>query len=145
MEIVKLAFHFFIDLPVLLQLFLILFVNIWSHSTLPSFLILFCLHGDFNVNFVNPSHPLYSKLCNIMSTYCLTQIVTECTHVHHNGSTSIIDLVFLSNPASLLSCVTVPPLSNSDHNGLLTTMKWKGTGSGVYSSRRPIWRYAYAD
>ena len=42
-EIVKLAFHFFIDLPVLLQLFLILFVNIWSHSTLPSFLILFCL------------------------------------------------------------------------------------------------------
>ena len=101
--------------------------------------------GDLNVNFVNPSHPLYSKLCNIMSTYCLTQIVTECTHVHHNDSTSIIDLVILSNPASLLSCVTVPPLSNSDHNGLLTTMKWKGTGSGVHSSRRPIWRYAYAD
>ena len=86
----------------------------------------FILLGDFNINFVNPSHPLYSKLCNIMSTYCLTQIVSECTHVHHNGSTSIIDLVFLSNPASLLSCVTVPPLSNSDHNGLLTTMKWKG-------------------
>ena len=40
-EIVKLAFHFFIDLPVLLQLFLILFVNIWSHSTLSSILILF--------------------------------------------------------------------------------------------------------
>ena len=83
----------------------------------------FILLGDFNVNFVNPSHPLYSKLCNIMSTYCLTQIVSECTHVHHNGSTSIIDLVFLSNPSSLHSCVTVPPLSNSDHNGLLTTMK----------------------
>ena len=136
-EIVKLAFHFFIDLPVLLQLFL-------SHSILPSILILFCLE-ILNVNFVSSSHPLYSKLCNIMSTYCLTQIVTEYTHVHHNGSTSIIDLVFLSNPASLLSCVTVPPLLNSDHNGLLTTMKWKGTGSGVHSSRRLIWRYAYAD
>ena len=42
-EIVKLAFHFFTDLPVLLQLFLILFVNIWSHSTLPSILILYYL------------------------------------------------------------------------------------------------------
>ena len=65
--------------------------------------------------------------------------------MHHNGSTSIIDLVFLSNPTSLLSCVKVPPLFNSDHNGLLTTLKWKATGSGVHSSRRPIWRYAYAD
>ena len=33
----------------------------------------FILLGDFNVNFVNSSHPLYSKLCNIMSTYCLSQ------------------------------------------------------------------------
>ena len=42
-EIVKLAFHFFTDLPVPLQLFLVIFVNIWSHSTLPSILILYYL------------------------------------------------------------------------------------------------------
>ena len=36
----------------------------------------FILLGDFNINFVSSSHPL----CNIMSTYCLTQIVTECSY-----------------------------------------------------------------
>ena len=77
----------------------------------------FILLGDFNVNFANTSHPLYSNLCTLSSLYCLTQVVTGPTHEHHEGTTSTIDLVFMSEPSTLQSCDTVPPLSNSDHMG----------------------------
>ena len=53
-----------------------------------------------------------------MSTYFLSQRVYMYTS---NGTTSIIDQVFLwSNPTSLLSRVTLPSLSTSDHKGFLT-------------------------
>jgi len=57
-------------------------------------------------------HPLYSSLCSIFS---LTQVVAGPTHVHHDGSTSTIDLVFVPDPSLVNSCNTIPPLSNSDH------------------------------
>ena len=36
----------------------------------------------------------------------------------------IIDLAFLSNPSCCEECSVIPPLSNSDHNGISLTLKW---------------------
>ena len=33
----------------------------------------FILLGDFNVNYVNTSNPMYYNLCTLSSLYCLTQ------------------------------------------------------------------------
>ena len=78
----------------------------------------FILLGDFNVNYFNMSHPMHSNLCILSSLYCLKQTVTGPTHEHHDGNTSTIDLVFMSEPSMLQSCDTIPPLSNSDHLGI---------------------------
>ena len=78
----------------------------------------FILLGDFNVDFCNPFTPLFSRLKSLCHFFALTQIVKEPTHVHHDGSTSLIDLVFVSNPVLSSSCYVVPPLSNADHKGI---------------------------
>ncbi len=86
------------------------------------------LLGDFNVNFCAHSrHPLFSTLESLSHSLSLQQVVTEPTHVHHNGSTSLIDLVFVSNPLLINTCSVIPPLSNSDHNGLSLQCNWKST------------------
>lgn len=74
----------------------------------------FIFLGDFNVNVLNPSHPSFCKLHFLASSLCLTQIVSEPTHVTSN-SHSLIDLIFMSSPSSLINCSTVPALANSDH------------------------------
>ena len=104
----------------------------------------FVLLGDFNINYDNPSHPMFSNLCTISSLYCLTQVVTGPTHVHHDDSKSTIDLVFVSEPSSLNRCDTVAPLSNSDHGGILIDFS-KKQDKPDKSQGRLIWRYKYAD
>ena len=42
--------------------------------------------------------------------------------MHHDGSVSTIDLVFMSDNIIVQSCETLPPLGNSDHYGLLTNL-----------------------
>ena len=54
----------------------------------------FVLLGDFNVDYDSPSHYMYSKLHIITTLYCVTQVVSGPTHVHHDDSKSTIDLVF---------------------------------------------------
>jgi hypothetical protein len=44
--------------------------------------------------------------------------VSEPTHIISENTTSLVDLIYLSVPSSVLSCVTIPPLANSDHLGL---------------------------
>ncbi len=104
----------------------------------------FLFLGDFSTNYDNPSHPLYSNLCSITSLYCLTQVVVGPTHVHHDGSTSTIDLVFVSDPSMVNSCNTIPPLSNSDHYGIVMELNRKPE-KPEKSKGRLIWRYSYAD
>ena len=54
----------------------------------------FIVVGDFNIDMSSSrSHPLFHKLLSAMSTYSLFQMVSDYTHVHHNGSTSTIDLL----------------------------------------------------
>ena len=103
-----------------------------------------CYFSDFNINYDNPSHPMFSNLCTISSLYCLTQVVTGPTHVHHDDSKSTIDLVFVSEPSSLNRCDTVAPLSNSDHWGILIDFS-KKQDKPDKSQGRLIWRYKYAD
>ena len=75
-------------------------------------------------------------------------MVTEPTHVHHNGSKTFIDLVFVSNPVLTNSCHIIPPLSNSDHNGVLVQCSWKPTARHNctnHSTGRIVWCYNQAD
>ena len=79
---------------------------------------LFSNLGDFNVNILNPQHPLFYNVQTLASSLCLSKIVLEPTHITQS-SRSTIDFVFMSSPSYLISCTTIPALSNSDHLGLL--------------------------
>ena len=72
----------------------------------------FVLIGDFNVNFL-VSNTSPQKLLSVTNSFSLTQVVTEPTRI--SNSSTLIDLIFLSSPSQLSSCVTIPPLANSDH------------------------------
>ena len=100
--------------------------------------------GDFNVNYSNVSHPLYHTLYSFVSLYNLSQHVSGPTRVHENSS-STIDLLF-SNEVSLVHrCETIPPLSTSDHYGIVTTINKKFRKHRVTNKGRKIWRYLYAN
>ena len=57
-------------------------------------------------------------------SFSLSQ-VPSYTHVNPDGSTFLIDLALLSDLSHLQSCVTLPPLSSSDHLGVSLALKWK--------------------
>ena len=104
--------------------------------------------GDFNIDLSTDSHPLFQKVNNIIvnniiDTYCLTQMVTEFTHIHHNGHRSTIDLVLVSDPQLVRSCCTIPALCNSDHHGLQVELNLKSVHKPPM--RRAVWRYSHAD
>ena len=108
------------------------------------FLCSLTLFGDFNVNYFNTLHPMFCKLQCLVSSLCLTQVVTEPTHYSQN-TCSLIDLIYLSSPAQLINCSTIPSLANSDHLGLSLTVA--ADCSKVLPKRNPrkIWRYAHAN
>ena len=83
--------------------------------------------GDFNIDVSSTSHPMYNKLSSVMSTHSLTQMVDDHTHIHHNGTGSIIDLWFVSDHNLIDSCSTIPALANSDHLGLMVSLSFKST------------------
>ena len=105
-----------------------------------------CL-GDFNVNIDNVTHPLFSNLFNFSSMFGLSRTVTGPTHSYHNGSVSTIDLVFVPDTTSVHKCETIPPLGNSDHNGILTNLKLTSRNRTPIQpcKERLVWRYDHAD
>jgi len=105
----------------------------------------FVLIGDFSINMNNPDHPLYSKVCNIMEVFSLTQVVSECTHSSQSGNSSLIDLALVPSPPQSVTCTTIPPLANSDHNGLKLTASHKTIAQHLHTKRRTVWQYAHAD
>ena len=102
----------------------------------------YILIGDFNINFYNRIHP---SLSNILSTFGLTQVVNDYTHIHKGNCFSLIDLVLMSTPSSLSSCRVIPPLANSDHLGIEVNIKLKESNKSVRHSSRVIWQYSHAD
>ena len=105
----------------------------------------FVLIGDLNVNFCNRNHPLFCRLESILQLFSLSQTVCSPTHANPNGDTSLIDLALVSNTSLLLDCSTIPPLANSDHNGLKLSLKIKHNHQQVQQQPRTIWRYSCAD
>ena len=77
-----------------------------------------------------------------LSLFSLTQIVMSATHDNPNGSSSLIDLVFLSSQSS---CNIIPPLSNSDHKGLMIELLKPSTTLQRTRHPRTVWNYAKAD
>ena len=88
----------------------------------------FVLVGDFNVDFCNTDHPYFYKLNSILQMLSLSQVVGTPTHTCPNGNSSLIDLALVSNTALLHHCSTMPPIANSDHNGLQLSFKWRLSG-----------------
>jgi len=61
----------------------------------------FVLIGDFNINMNNPDDPLYSKVCNIMEVFGLTQVVTKCVLILHKVATALsLTLLWYHHPLS---------------------------------------------
>lgn len=109
----------------------------------PSLFSNFVIIGDFNVNFLDSSSCLYHSLLTILSSFNLTQVVQKPTRMAPSGTATLIDLALMSAPDSLRKCDVIPPLSNSDHNGVELTISWRRT---IQRSRpRPIWKYSLAD
>ena len=109
----------------------------------------FIFVGDFNINFCTHScHPHFPLLESMFQSFGLHQVVREPTHAHHNGSTSLIDLVFVTNPLLTNSCHVIPPLSNSDHHGVSVQFCWKSSHRHTcdnHSKGRVIWCFNQAD
>ena len=51
----------------------------------------------------------------------------------------------MSVPDNLIKCITIPPLANSDHLGLLVSITAGSVRSQPKRKRRKIWRYSHAD
>ena len=88
---------------------------------------------------------LFSKLSSFLQSFVLMQVVPQPTHFNSPGSFTLIDLVLMSVPSQLVNCSVIPPLGNSDHNGIDLTLKWSCNTHPVKTSKRTIWRYAHAD
>ena len=104
----------------------------------------FYLIGDFNVDFFNLNSPLYNKLMSVVASFSLSQIVSEPTRVTDTSST-LIDLIFVSSPTNVLTCSTIPPLANSDHNGLQLIVKLNSDKRLGKCAPRKVWNYSLAD
>ena len=107
----------------------------------------FILVGDFNIDYYNTTHYLYSRLKCLWELLSLKQIVTEPTHSSPNGNQSLIDLVFLSNAHQLMCCKNLPPLGNSDHACIDVHLSTKKDSREITqpSADRVVWKYAQAD
>ena len=66
---------------------------------------------------------------------------TALDDMHH----SLIDLALLSDHTLLQRCDSIPPLNNSDHNGLELVLDWKGRNKQVRTAARRVWLYNEAN
>ena len=105
----------------------------------------FVLLGDFNIDFCNSQHFIFSKLSNILNSFVLTQVVTQPTHISPSRTATLIDLALLSTLSQMVSCDVIPPLGNSDHNGIGLLLNWSSKPPSVKAKQRSIWKYDHAD
>ena len=127
-----------------LHIFNLLFDTLFSIQSVH--LSNFIFVGDFNVNYLNPDHHLFSKVHELMDSFALSQVVNSPTHNTSSSHPSLIDLVFVSNMNYFCQCHVIPQLANSDHLGLIVHMKDSHQGTTFYhSTRRKVWQYKHAD
>ena len=82
------------------------------------------------------------ELTSVLSAFHLTQVVDQPTHVTANSS-SLIDHVYISDPALLHSCSIAPPLGESDHSSIVVTLRH--SVASFPPLRRRIWKYSQAN
>ena len=105
----------------------------------------FVLIGDFNVDYLCTHSFLYKRLFDCLSPFSLCQIVPHATHESPNGTSTLIDLAFIPNPSQLRCCTVIPPLSNSDHNGIQLDLVSPTMPARRSQKARTIWKYGQAD
>ena len=88
---------------------------------------------------------MFCKLSSFLHGFVLTQVVPQPTHINPSGNSTLIDLVPLSAPSQLVSCNVIPPLGNSDHNGIHFILKRFRNPSPVRTRKRNVRRYSHAD
>ena len=71
--------------------------------------------------FLNQGHPLLSKLLRSNSSGL----------VSHNRKETLIDLALISSSSKLKECSVIPPLSNSDHDGIHLALRMLSIASRV--------------
>ena len=105
----------------------------------------FILLGDFNVNYFCSSSSLYSHLTYSLTPFHLTQMVTSGTHVDHSGNSTLIDLVFVSDICFVTFWSLIPPLGNSDHNGIEIRLHFENSDEEKVKLQRKVWCFGRAD
>ena len=80
-----------------------------------------------------------------MQLFSLTQAVQGTTYSSIGGKESLLDIALISTPEKLKECSIIPPISNSDHNGLI--LKWSRKLLPYYAkpTSRTVWKYSHAD
>ena len=113
-------------------------------NTYPSLLFNLVLLGDFNVN-VGSESPSLQMLNAISNSFSLNQVVDQPTHFSHSGSSSIIDLVFLSSSLTSFSFDVLPPVSSLDHCSILLSLPLKCPSFPLPSPPCSVWLYNQAN
>ena len=114
------------------------------HNLSPHSFTSFVLVGDFNIDFFKVNHPYFCKIHGLLTLFSLSQIVTSPTHVSPSGISSLIDLALVSDATVVHEYSTIPPIANSDHNGIKLQLNWKLRTKHT-SSPRLAWYYNNAD
>ena len=104
----------------------------------------FVIIGDFNVNFCNKDHHLFSYIGDTLCNFSLTQVVLSHTHISPSGASSLLDYVLLPDLQLLLYCDTIPALSTSDHLGISLALAWNPPRAKVPKPRK-VWLYSLGD
>ena len=117
MAVVKWPFEFCICPPPhsctsLLDTLFSVICNCFNKYNISDFILL----GDLTSIFLSSYSAQFCYFSAIMSSLFLSQVVNEPSRPSINGSPG--SFVFVSNLLSLISCQTIPALSNSDHLGL---------------------------
>ena len=73
----------------------------------------------------------------------MSQLVDSPTHFSSNGLASTIDLLLATNPKTIKTCEVLPELLNSDHKGLLVSLKAQHSKEKVVTKR--LWHYSSAE
>ena len=105
----------------------------------------FLLLGDFNVNYFDTSSTAFCQLDNLLSSLNLFQVVQEPTRIATSGNATLIDLALVSNKNIVENCSVLPPLVNSDHNGISLTITISMKKPSKRISKRTVWKYSKVD
>ena len=128
----------------------------WIHCFLFCVIILYQVHLvsswlAISIHiFLVPSTSLYFKLLSIVSSFNLTQVVSEPTHVCIkylilHSQWSCFSYLYTINCLCIQSFTTIPPFANADHFGLQLVFTISHPKRWTKSTTRKVWHYSLAE